>query len=51
MGSGLVIGFIEYLQIVTTSDCSAIANSQAQQFIAARTESSQPAVSSPVVVW
>jgi hypothetical protein len=35
MGFGLVIGFIEYLQIVTTSKYSAFA------------KSSQPTVSSP----
>jgi hypothetical protein len=47
-GFGLVIGFIEYLQVVTTCNYSAIANSRTQQFITARTQS---AVSSPVVVW
>jgi hypothetical protein len=47
----LVIGFIELLQIVTTSNYSAIANSHTQQFTTARTKSSQFAVSSPVVVW
>jgi hypothetical protein len=36
-GFGLVIGFIEHLQIVTTSSYSAIANSHIQQYITART--------------
>jgi hypothetical protein len=37
MGFGLVTGFIEHLYIVTTSNCSAIANSHTQQFTRART--------------
>jgi hypothetical protein len=48
MGFGLVIGFIEHLQIVTTSNYSGIVNSHALQFTAARSKSSQSAVSSPV---
>jgi hypothetical protein len=44
----LVIGFIEYLQIVTTSNYSAIANSHTLQFATART-TSQSTMSSPVV--
>jgi hypothetical protein len=32
-----VIGFTEHLQILTTSNCSAIANSHSQQFTTART--------------
>jgi hypothetical protein len=51
MGVGLVIGFVEHLQNVTTSNYSAIANSRSQQFIIARTKSSQSAESSPIVVW
>jgi hypothetical protein len=51
MGFGLVIGFIEHLQIVITSNYSAIANSHILQFTIAHTESSQSAVSSPVVAW
>jgi hypothetical protein len=41
---GFVIGFIEHLQIVTTSNYSAIANSHTLQFITARSKSSQSAV-------
>jgi hypothetical protein len=51
MGFGLVIGFIERLQIVTTSNYSVIANSHTLQFTTARTTSSQSSSSSPVVVW
>jgi hypothetical protein len=40
----------EYLQIVTTSNYSAMANSRALQFTTARTMSYQSAVFSPVVV-
>jgi hypothetical protein len=52
MGFGLVIGFIEqlYTQLITTSNCSAIANSHTLQFTTAPTKSSQCAVSS-AVVW
>jgi hypothetical protein len=51
MGFGLVIGFIEHLQIVTTSNYSAIDNLHNLQFTTACTKSPQSAVSSPVVVW
>jgi hypothetical protein len=44
MGFGLIIGFIESLQIVTTSKYSAVANSHTLQFITARTKSAQSAV-------
>jgi hypothetical protein len=47
----LVIGFINYLQIVTTNNDKAIANSHTPQFATARIKSSQSVVSSPVVVW
>jgi hypothetical protein len=52
MGFGLVIGFIEHLQIVTASTCnySAICNSHTLQFTAVHAKSSQSAVSSPVDV-
>jgi hypothetical protein len=49
MGFGLVIGFIELLQIVSTGNYSAIANPHTLQFTTARTKSSQSAVSLPVV--
>jgi hypothetical protein len=48
---GLVIEFIAHLQIVTTSNSSAIANPHTLQYTTARTKSSQSAVSSPVVTW
>jgi hypothetical protein len=51
MGFGLVIGFTEHLQIVTTSHYSAIANSHTLQFTTARIKSSQSVVSSQVVAW
>jgi hypothetical protein len=41
MGFGLVIGFIEHLQIVTTSNYSAITNSHTLQFTTEHTKSSQ----------
>jgi hypothetical protein len=44
MGFGLVIQFIEDLQIVTTSNYSAVTNSCTQEFTIARTKSSQSAV-------
>jgi hypothetical protein len=40
VGSGLVIGFVEHLQVVFTSNYSAIANSHTQQFIRAQNKSS-----------
>jgi hypothetical protein len=49
-GVWLEIGFIEYLQIMT-SNYSAIANLHTLQFTTARTKSSQSAVSSSVVTW
>jgi hypothetical protein len=48
-GFGSVIGFIEHLRIVTTSNYSLIANSHTLQFTTARTKSSQSTVSLPVV--
>jgi hypothetical protein len=51
MGFGLIIVFLEHLQIVTTSNCSTIANSHTPKFTTARTKSSESAVSSPVVTW
>jgi hypothetical protein len=45
MGFGLVIGFIEHLQIITTSNYSTIANSHTCQFTTAPNETSQSAVS------
>jgi hypothetical protein len=50
-GFGLVTGFTEHLQIVTTSNYSAVANSHTLQFTTARTNSSQSAMFSPVAVW
>jgi hypothetical protein len=51
MGFGLVIRFIEHLQIVTTSNYRAVANSHTLQFITAHIKSSQPAVSSSVLCF
>jgi hypothetical protein len=42
----LVIGFIEHLQVVTTSNYSTIANLHTLKFTTARTKSSQSAVQS-----
>jgi hypothetical protein len=50
-GFGLVIGFTEHLQIVTTSTYNAIANSYTLQITTAPTKSFQSAVSSAVVAW
>jgi hypothetical protein len=50
-GIGLVIGFIEQLQIVTTSNYSAIANPHTLQFTTAQTKYFQSVLSLPVVVW
>jgi hypothetical protein len=44
-GLDLVIGFIEHLQIATTSDYSSIANWHTLQFTTARTKSSS------VIAW
>jgi hypothetical protein len=49
MGFGLVIGFTELLQNVTTNNYSVDANSHTLQFTKACTKSSQFTVSSPVV--
>jgi hypothetical protein len=50
-GFRLVVGFIEHLEIVTTSNYSAIANSHTLQFTTARTKPSQSVLSLPVVAW
>jgi hypothetical protein len=51
MGFGLIIGFIQHLQIIITSNCTAITNLDTLQFTTARTKSSQSAVSLPVAAW
>jgi hypothetical protein len=51
VGFGLVVGFIEHLQIITTNNYSAVTNSHTIQFTMACTKSSQSAVSSPVIAW
>jgi hypothetical protein len=51
MGFILVIGFIEHLQIVTTSTYSSIANSHTLKFTIVHIKSSQSVVFSPVVAW
>jgi hypothetical protein len=51
MRFGLVIGFVDHLEIVTTSNYRTITNSHTLQFTTACTKSSQTAVFSPVVVW
>jgi hypothetical protein len=48
MGFGLVIEFIDHLQVITTSNYSAITNSHSLQFTTACTKSSQSAGSSPL---
>jgi hypothetical protein len=50
-GFGLVIRFIAHLQIVTTSNHSAIANSHTLPFTTAHTKSSQSAMPSASLVW
>jgi hypothetical protein len=49
MGFGLAVGFIGHLQVVTTSNYTAVANAHALHFTTARTKSSQSAVPSPFV--
>jgi hypothetical protein len=48
---GFVIGFIKLLHDVTTSNYNAIVNSHTLLFTTSRTNSSDSAVSSPVVAW
>jgi hypothetical protein len=49
MEFGLIIGFIDHLQVVTTTNNSTITNSHTLQFTTARIKSSQTVVSPPVV--
>jgi hypothetical protein len=51
MAFGLIIEFVEHLQILTTSSYRVMANSTTLQFTVARTKFSQSAVSSPLVAW
>jgi hypothetical protein len=51
MGFGVVIGYIEHLQIVATSNYSTVANSHTLQFITSHTKPSQFALSSLAVAW
>jgi hypothetical protein len=51
MGFGLVILFTGHLNIVTTSNCSMIANSHTLKFTSARINTSHSALSSQVVAW
>jgi hypothetical protein len=50
-GFGLVTGFIEHLQNVTSNNYNAVAYSHILQFTTARNMSPQSAVFSPVVAW
>jgi hypothetical protein len=50
-GLGLVIGFIEILQLLTTKNYNVLTNSSILQITTAHAKSSQSAVSSPVVAW
>jgi hypothetical protein len=47
----MVIGFIEILKNINTSNYSAIANSHTLKFTTAHSKSFQSAMPSPVVVW
>jgi hypothetical protein len=47
----IVIGFFELSENLTTSNCSAGANSHTIKFTTAHTKCSQFAVSSPRVAW
>jgi hypothetical protein len=51
MGFGLVIGFTGLLKLVIIINYSAIADSHTLQFTVVRTQSSQSALSSPVIAW
>jgi hypothetical protein len=46
-----MIGFVENLEIITTRNYSAMANSQTLQFTTAHTKIFQSAVSSSAVAW
>jgi hypothetical protein len=50
-GVGVVIELTDHLQIITTSNYSAIASYHTLQFTTSRTKSSQSAVSLVVVAW
>jgi hypothetical protein len=51
MWFGLIIGFIEHLQIVTTSNYSDITNSHSLRFTMACTKAAQSAVPSLAIAW
>jgi hypothetical protein len=51
MRFGLVVGFIEHLQFVSTNNYSAVVNSHTIKFTTVLTKTSQSTASSPIVAW